>query len=77
MRIATIARFMQMNGAITGWRDRLRWFQLPRRNGAMVGNAFGYRLIGRGGLRIVSTVVAGDALKKRAGDAHASGGTPG
>ena len=72
MRISSIAQFMQLNGSISGWRDGFRWLRLPDRQTKTIGNVFGYRYIGRGGLRISSTVVSGDALRKRvAGDSHA------
>jgi hypothetical protein len=77
MRISVIARFMQMNGAISGWRDGIHWFRLPGGKTPTIGNVFGYRYIGRSGLRIASTVVAREAAPKQStGDAHAPGGAP-
>lgn len=71
MRMTTIARFMQMNGAISGWRDGVRWLRLPAgKTGAMT-TVLGYQNTSRGGLRICSTVSGGvGGYKLR--DAHAS-----
>lgn len=77
MRISRIARFMQMNGAITGWREGIRWFRLPGRRTAVIGDVFGYRFIGRGGLRIARTVTAPKATTDRAGAARAPAGAGG
>lgn len=73
MRMATIARFMQMNGAVTGWRDGVRWMRLPSRKVGTVGPLLDYRTIGRGSLRVCSTVLGGASVPKLR-DAHASGG---
>ena len=73
MALSTIARFMQMSGAITGQRDGVHWLRLPRRPPPSDGNIFGYRFIGRSGLRIASTVVS----SKRAGSPSASAGVGG
>jgi hypothetical protein len=73
MRVSLVARFMQMNGAITGWRDGIHWLRLPTKKTTLIGNVFGYRYIGRGGPRIASTVVSGGTAGKLAGEAHAPG----
>ncbi len=68
------ARFMQMNGSIMGWRDRISWTKVTRREADMIESLFGTRHVGRGGLRIASTVVSTDAMR-RLRNIHASGGT--
>lgn len=73
MKMSTITSFMQMNGAITGWREGIRWLRLPTRRADTIESVFGSRFVGRGGLRISSTVVSGDGLRKLR-EAHAPGG---
>ena len=68
------ARFMQMNGSIMGWRDRIAWPTVTRREADMIESLFGTRHVGRGGLRISSTVVSTDAMR-RLRNIHAPGGT--
>ena len=68
------ARFMQMNGSIMGWRDRISLTKVTRREADMIESLFGTRHVGRGGLRIASTVVSTDAMR-RLRNIHASGGT--
>ena len=68
------ARFMQMNGSIMGWRDQISLTKVTRREANMIESLFGTRHVGRGGLRIASTVVSTDAMR-RLRNIHASGGT--
>lgn len=74
MRTSIFARFMQTNGSILGWRDAVLWPKGAHRGSDMIDSLFGSRNIGRGGLRITSTVVSADAAQ-RLRNAHASGGT--
>ena len=74
MRMTTIAGFMKMNGAVSGWRDGVRWLRLPSRKVDTIGKALDYRTIGRSGLRICSTVLGGEPVHGKLRDAHASGG---
>ena len=74
MRGSALARFMELGGSITGWRDSVRWLKLPGRKSLEVGSVLGYRHIGRNGLRIASTVVSSSALRKQGAAAHASTG---
>jgi hypothetical protein len=74
MSKSIFARFMQMNGSIMGWRDQVSWLRVTRRDAEMIESLFGTRHIGRGGLRIASTVISTDAVR-RLRNAHASGGT--
>ncbi|MEI6148352.1 MAG: hypothetical protein WCS01_04590 [bacterium] len=76
MKMATIARFMQMNGAITGWRDGgFHWLRLPQGSPATLGTALGLRQAEHRGLRIVSTAVCTTPPGGTGKSAHASGGT--
>jgi hypothetical protein len=68
-----VMRFIQMNGAMTRRQDDVRWFRLPRKGAEGDSGLFGYRLIGRTGLRIASTVVSDETMRRRSGAAHASG----
>jgi hypothetical protein len=74
MRQSIFARFMQTNGSIMGWRDQMSWLRVTRRDAQTIESLFGTRHVGRGGLRIASTVVSVDAMR-RLRNAHASGGT--
>ncbi len=74
MQASVITQFMQLNGAIVGKADRSRWFRLPRREVVTVGSMLGSRLIGRGGLRIVSTALSEEALRRQA-RRHAQAGS--
>jgi hypothetical protein len=74
MKISTFARFMQLNGILSGGRDSMRWLRLPGHRDTSVGNVLGYQHIGRGGLKISSTVVSSSA-RKRTGAPDASLGT--
>lgn len=75
MRMSTIARFMQMNGSITGWREGgFRWLRLPRRRPESLGAALGLRQPEHRGLRIASTVVCTTPPARMGKNAHASGG---
>lgn len=73
MRIKTIAQFMQMNGAISGWRDGVRWLRLPGRSNSATTTLLSCQSVGQGGLKICSTVTGG-AVGYRLRDAHASSG---
>lgn len=72
--MSMFARFMQMNGSIMGWRDHVSWLKVTRREADMIESLFGTRHVGRGGLRIASTVVSTEAMR-RLRNTHASGGT--
>ena len=74
MSKSMFARFMGMNGSIMGWRDQISWLKVTRREADMIESLFGTRHVGRGGLRIASTVVSTDAMR-RLRNIHASGGT--
>lgn len=74
MSKSIFARFMQMNGSIMGWRDQMSWLRVTRRDAEMIESLFGARHVGRGGLRIASTVVSAAAVR-RLRSTHASGGT--
>ena len=74
MSKSMFARFMQMNGSILGWRDQVSWLKVTRREADMIESLFGTRHVGRGGLRISSTVVSTDAMR-RLRNIHAPGGT--
>ena len=74
MSNSMFARFMQMNGSIMGWRDQISWLKVTRREADMIESLFGTRHVGRGGLRISSTVVSTDAMR-RLRNIHAPGGT--
>jgi len=73
MSMSMFARFMQMNGSISGWRDQISWLKVTRREADMIESLFGTRHVGRGGLRIASTVVSTDAMR-RLRTIHAPGG---
>lgn len=76
MRMSTIAQFMKMNGAITGWRDRrFHWLRLPGGQASAVGSGLGLRQAENRGLRIASTAVCSHPPVGLLKPAHASGST--
>lgn len=54
--------FMQLNGAITGWKNAFAWMRVPRRGAETVGNLLDFRRVGGAGARIASTVVSRESI---------------
>lgn len=71
MKKSMFARFMRMNGSVMGWRDCVAWPRVTRRDADVIESLFGSRHVGRGGLRIASTVVCTGA-GCRTGNGNAS-----
>ena len=71
-RSATI--FMQLNGAITGWRNAFSWIRGSHRGADTIGNMLDFRRVGGAGPRIASTAVSRHSIHP-AETVHAPGRT--
>jgi len=68
-------KFMQLTGALTGWKHAFSWMRIPRRSTDTVGNMLDFRRVGGAGARIASTAVS-HHLASPQETPHAPGRTP-
>lgn len=66
MRRST-AIFMQLNGALKGWKNAFAWVHESRRGAGTVGNLLDFRRVGGTGPRIASTAVSRQAPRQPGG----------
>jgi hypothetical protein len=72
MRLSMVARFMQLNGAITGWREGgIRWLQVSQRTPVTLASVLGGQHYGRQSPRIASTAVRMNVPARLGASLHA------